>query len=187
MTNIPYSIDWKGHRVAPSGNSVEGGEIFRGVECMVLLLLPYPRYLNVILEIWVLYLGTLVCNQDFPDSVGELHGDWLVFAEFASVVVEFCERENVARDGFKIGVAVLDFDDEGDGHVRTVVSAEPGLEAGGPEEAASLRDGPEGAAQNGACAGAVEPHAKPFLSHSHGDEFNSIRASSLIACEFFGI
>lgn len=82
----------------------------------------------------MLHFGTLVGDEDLADGVGELDGDGLVFAEFAGVVVKLGEGEDVAGDGFEIGVAVLDVDDEGDGHVGAVVGAEAGLETGGPEE-----------------------------------------------------
>lgn len=72
----------------------------------------------------MLHFGTLVGDEDIADGVGELDGDGLVFAEFAGVVVELGEREDVAGDSFEIGVAVLDVDEEGDGHVGAVVGAE---------------------------------------------------------------
>lgn len=80
------------------------------------------------LEVRVLHFGTLVGDEDLADGVGELHGDRLVFAEFAGVVVERGEGEDVAGDGFEIGVAVLDVNDEGNGHVGAIAGAEAGLE-----------------------------------------------------------
>ncbi len=78
----------------------------------------------------MLHFGSLVGDEDLADGVGELDGDGLVFAEFAGVVVELGEGEDVAGDGFEISVAVLDVDDEGDGHVGAIVGAEAELEAG---------------------------------------------------------
>lgn len=78
---------------------------------------------NVILEVRVLHFGSLVGNEDIADVVEELDGDKLVFAEFAGVVVELGEGEDVASDGFEIGVAVLHVDDEWVGHVGAVVSS----------------------------------------------------------------
>jgi tetratricopeptide (TPR) repeat protein len=84
---------------------------------------------NVILKVRVLHFGSLVGDENLADGVGELDGDGLVFAEFAGVVVELGEGEAVAGDGFKIGVTVLDVDDERDGNGGAVVGAKAGLEA----------------------------------------------------------
>lgn len=77
----------------------------------------------------MLHFGSLVGDENLADGVGELDGGGLVFAEFAGVVVELGEGEAVAGDGFKIGVTVLDVDDERDGNGGAVVGAKAGLEA----------------------------------------------------------
>lgn len=54
----------------------------------------------------------LVGDEDLAEGVEELDGAGWYSSEFAGVVVELDECENVLGVGFEIGITVLEFYDE---------------------------------------------------------------------------
>lgn len=108
-----------------------------------------------------------------------------MLAELATVVIQFGEAKNIFSDYFKISLAMLDVDTERLGNFRSIVGAQPWLEAGCPKKTAPLSYRPKCATQYRPRPVAIEPQTQPFRGNPNANEFHVLRTRLLVAGKFF--
>src|SRR5262249_28227138 len=138
----------------------------------------------VVLEVWADVRHGRIRDQDLPDRVREADRDGLALAEFAGVVIELCQAQDVPGDLYDVRFSVLDVDAQGHGRLPPVVGAEPGLEAGRVEKSGAPIRPEEGAPQNGPAPGAKQPGAVPVGPDPNAHELAVVGAGVLEPGDF---